>query len=75
MNAKIRRKLGACKRRISRRLDKTRSGGECPMIAASNIHYEIADRTRAVSADGIGMIPQMVNRLQLDKATESRTYR
>jgi hypothetical protein len=38
------------------------------MISASNIHYEIADRTRGISAGGIGMIHQMVKRLQLDKA-------
>ena len=37
------------------------------MISASNIHYEIADRTRAISAGGIGMIHQMVKWLQLDK--------
>ncbi len=68
MNAKIRQKLAARKRRIEKRLDKTRLGGACPMISASNIRYEIADRTQAVSAGGVGMIHQMVKQLKLDQA-------
>lgn len=68
VNARIRRKLTARKRRIKKRLDKTRLDGECPVLSASNIHYEIADRTRAISAGGIGMIHQMVKRLGLDRA-------
>ena len=40
-------KLASSKRRIEQRLDKTDlSGSELPMLTASNIHYEIADRTR-----------------------------
>jgi hypothetical protein len=38
------------------------------VISASNIQYEIADRTRAISAGGIGAIHQVVKRLGLDKA-------
>ena len=68
MNAKIRRQLEARKRRIKQRLDKTRSGRELPVISASNIDYEISDRTRAISAGGIGLIHQMVKRLGLDQA-------
>ena len=68
MNAKIRQQLAARKRRIKKRLDKTKLGGGCPMLSASNIHYEIADRTRAISAGGIGMIHRMVRQLGLDEA-------
>ena len=68
MNAKIRERLAARKRRILKRLDRTNLGSECPVISASNIHYEMADRTRAISAGGIGLIHQMVKGLQLDKA-------
>lgn len=68
VNAKIRQKLAARKRRIEKRLDKTDLSGGVPMLSASNIHYEIADRTRAISAGGIGMIHQMVKQLDLDKA-------
>jgi len=68
VNAKIRRQLAARKRRIERRLDKTKSVEECPVLSACNIHYEIADRTRAISAGGIGLIHQMVKQLGLDEA-------
>ena len=50
MNAKIRRQLAVRKRRIEKRLDKTKLAGECPVLSASNIHYEIAGRTGAISA-------------------------
>jgi hypothetical protein len=68
VNKKIRRKLAARNRRIKLRLDKKKMGRECPVLSASNIHYEIADRTRAISAGGIGMIHQLAKRLELDKA-------
>jgi hypothetical protein len=67
VNAKIRRQLDARKRRLAKRLDKTQYGRECPVISASNIRYEIAERTQAISAGGIGAIHQMVKRLGLDQ--------
>ena len=72
MNVKLRKKLAARKRRIERRLDKTKFGSECPVISASNIHYEVADRTQAICAGGLGMIQQMVKRLELDSAINRR---
>jgi hypothetical protein len=68
----IQKKMAACKRRIKKRLDKTKFGGKCPVIAASNIHYEIADRTQAISSGGLGMMHQMVKQLELDKAINRR---
>ena len=68
MNAKIRRKLAERKRRIKNRLDKTRLDGGCPMIGASNIHYEIAEKAQGICAGGIGIIHKMVKRLGLDEA-------
>jgi hypothetical protein len=68
VNAKLRRKLIRRKRRMEKRLDKTKLGIECPVLSASNIHYETADRMQAISAGGIGMIHQMVKRLGLDDA-------
>ena len=65
MNAKVRRQLHSRKRNIEKRLDKSRFPSECPVIAAANIRYEIADRTRAVSAGGIGLIHQLVRQLGL----------
>jgi hypothetical protein len=38
------------------------------VISATNIDYDIAERTRAISAGGIGMIHQVVKRLELDTA-------
>lgn len=72
MNARIRQELAARKRRIQARLDKSKMGAECPVFSASNIHYEIADRTRAISAGGIGAIHQMVRQLGLDRAINER---
>ncbi|QDU64324.1 hypothetical protein Pan216_52130 [Planctomycetes bacterium Pan216] len=57
MNAGIRRQIKWSKRRIAKRLDKNNvEGCERPMFTAPNIQYEIAERTSAVSADGIGQL-------------------
>jgi len=72
VNAKIRRQLRARKRRIKKRLDKTHFGGECPVISASNIEYQIADKTQAIAAGGIGAIHRMVKVLELDKIINRR---
>jgi Transposase DDE domain group 1 len=68
VNRKVRNQLAKRKRRIQRRLDKNDLSGSCPMIGATNIHYEIADRTQAISAGGIGLIHQLMKRLELDQA-------
>ena len=72
MKATIRRKLAARKRRIQRRLDKTKFGRACPVISASNIEYDVTDRTRAIAAGGIGLIHQVVKGLGLDQAINQR---
>ncbi len=38
------------------------------MISAANMHYEIADKTRATAAGGIGLIHRLVKAVELDKA-------
>lgn len=73
MNDKIRKQLAGSKRRIERRLDKwDNSGCERPMMTASNIHYEIADRARGIAAGGIGAMHLMVKRLGLAEAIDRR---
>ncbi len=67
MSTKIRRQLKNRKRSIEKRLDKTKLPPECPVIAAANIHYEIGEKTCAISGGGIGMIHQMVHCLKLDQ--------
>lgn len=66
MNATIRRQIAARKRRIARRI-KNQPGveGRQPMMAASNIHYEIADRTRAIAPGGIGAIHLLARKIGL----------
>jgi hypothetical protein len=66
VNATIRRQLAARKRRIARRIE-NRPGVEPhePMMAAANIHYEIADRTRAIAPGGLGAIHLMARKIGL----------
>ena len=66
MNRSYRKILRNRKHRIDRRLrpnnweDQPR-----PMLKASNIHYEMAERVQAVSCGGIGAMHLMVQRLGL----------
>lgn len=73
MNAKIRKKLSQGNRRIELRLNKNdNSGSERPMITASNIDYQIADRTRAVAAGGLGAMHLVARKLGLAEAIDRR---
>jgi hypothetical protein len=66
VNASVRRQLARRKRRIARRLE-NQPGLERPepMMAASNIHYELADKTRAIAAGGIGAIHLLARKIGL----------
>jgi hypothetical protein len=66
VNANVHRQLNRRKRRILRRIE-NQPGVErsTPMMTASNIHYEIADRTRAVAPGGIGAIHLMARKIGL----------
>ena len=69
MKHSISKRLRQAKQRIERRLDKTDNRGcDQPMMTASNIRYEIADRTRATARGGIGAIHLLVKKLGLDQA-------
>jgi len=68
VNAKIKRQLRIRKQRIERRLDQLKTFGSSPALSASNIHYEMADRTQATTACGIGLVHRMVKVLGLDQA-------
>jgi hypothetical protein len=68
----ISKRLWQAKRRIECRLDKTNNRGcDRPIMAASNIHYEIADRTRATAHGGIGAIHLLVRKLGLPEAVNA----
>ena len=66
MNASVRRQLARRKRSILRRI-KNQPGVERhqPMMTASDIHYGIADRTRAIASGGIGAVHLIAQRLGL----------
>ena len=72
MKSNIWKKLASRKRRIEKRLDKSDVRCDGPMMSASNIHYEFADRIHATCAGGIGMIHQLVKRLGLDREINQR---
>jgi hypothetical protein len=64
------------KRRIQRRLDPERGWSDQrePIMKASNIHYEMAEKSRAVNCGGIGAIHLMVNKLGLRQEIDSRLH-
>ena len=59
----IRERLAKAKRRIERRLRPIRwSEQPRPMLSASNIQYEVADRGRGLAAGGIGAMHLVAQR-------------
>ena len=75
MKSTIYRKLVNSKRRIERRLDKTKLGS-CgkPMFTASNIHYEIGDRSRGLAHGGIGALHALARHIGLIDAIDQRLH-
>jgi DDE family transposase len=66
VNASVHRQLARRKRRILRRLEH-QPGVERPepMMAASNIHYEIAEKVRGIAPGGIGAIHLLAREIGL----------
>ena len=64
------------KRRIQHRLDPERGWSDQaePIMKASNIHYEMAEKGRAVNCGGIGAIHLMINKLGLRQEIDSRLH-
>ena len=64
------------KQRIARRLDPERpwSNQPEPMMAASNIHYEMAEKGRAINCGGLGAVHLMVKKLGLPKEIDQRLF-
>lgn len=64
------------KRRIQRRLNPGPGWSDQaePIMRASNIHYEMAEKARAVNCGGIGAIHLMVNKLGLRQEIDSRLH-
>jgi hypothetical protein len=63
------------KRRIERRLDKTEVPScHRPVFTASDIHYEIADRTRGISSGGIGAVHALARQVGLIEAIDRQLH-
>ena len=75
VNAKIRHQTNRSKRRLERRLDKSRSiRTEGPVFSASNIHYEISDRVHGISHGGIGAFHLLARRIGLIDAIDRKLH-
>jgi len=75
VKAIIRQRLAHRKRRIEQRLDKSNlQGCSEPMMTASNIHYEIAERSRGIAHGGIGAMHALVRQLGLSDAIDERLH-
>jgi Transposase DDE domain group 1 len=65
----------AGKRKIRRRLDRpVTTPSPQPIFTASNIHYDVADKTRAIPCGGIGAIHLLVRKLGLAEAIDQRLH-
>jgi hypothetical protein len=75
VNIFLRNRIGNRKRRIARRLDPAkRPGGAEPQFSASNIHYEMAARTRAINCGGIGVAHLLARQLGLIEAIDAEVH-
>ncbi len=65
----------AGKRKIRLRLDRPITApSPQPVFTASNIHYDVADKTRAIAQGGIGAIQLLVRKLGLAQAIDERLH-
>ena len=66
MKSKIRSEANQRKRRIQRRLRPRKFlPGPTPVFTARNIHYDVADRTRAIGCGGIGAVHLLARKIDL----------
>lgn len=71
MSTSTRKKLLRRKARIRNRLRvRTFRARPTPMFTAGNIHYDIADRTQAISCGGIGSVHLLVRKIGLIQAID-----
>jgi Transposase DDE domain group 1 len=75
VNAKIRAQLAQRKRRIQRRLDPSQRGsGAQPILTASNLAYDLAERGRGIAHGGLGALHALAQRLGLPEAIDQRLH-
>jgi len=67
--------LARRKRRIARRLDKSRMGRcDRPMFRAANIHYDLSERERGLAHGGIGAFHALARWLELPELIDKRLH-
>jgi hypothetical protein len=62
------------KRRIERRLQRSTGNQGKPMFGASNIHYELAEKTRGICMGGIGTVHQLAEKVGLIDAIDRHVH-
>lgn len=73
MKAKVRQQLQARKRKIQRRLDKTKFPSKPgPVLAGGNLRYEISDRVHGLSYGGIALFHRLARDIGLVQAIDTR---
>jgi hypothetical protein len=75
VNIIFRHWFAKCKKRIERRLDKTRDTLTFqPQLTANNIHYEVSDKTHAITCGGIGLFHTLARRVGLVQTIDERLH-
>ena len=73
--AERKRKLRNRRRRIQYRLrERVWDSTSEPMFAASNIHYDLSDRTRGIDCGGLGLLHLLARRSGLIEAIDQRLH-
>jgi hypothetical protein len=73
VNRKVRRRLSVEKTKIEQRLEEgRRKSGDSPMLAGSNIHYEMSEKASAIAHGGIGAIHLVVQQTGLAKYIDEK---
>ncbi len=65
MKQSVRNRLKSRQRRVARRIDRANWNGQSPMLATPAVQLELAERTQALSAGGIGVVQQLVRQLDV----------
>jgi hypothetical protein len=74
VNHFVYRILASRKRRIAKRIRHDHRPSEAPMLAASNIHYELATRDRGIAMGGIGAMHLLAHRCGLIDQIDRRVH-
>ena len=73
MNRKVRQRIATEKKRIENRLEdavEVNNGG--PVLSGTNIHYELAEKTKGIAHGGIGAIQRMIQKIGLTERIDEK---